>query len=472
MRFIIKKINFCIVTVILVSGILYQPLTLHASIPENIQVCSQKDLLQDLEIFVTTLQELHGNLFYSINQQHYHELYVQAKNKIIKRDSMSVYSFYRTLIPIVTAVKCGHTNIFMENDNDYKVVKTFQLGICDSKVYITKNDFGLPDHVEIVSVNQYPVIKIIQDILKIIPADGDNIQYKTHKIEDRFLYYYNILFNYKDKTYKIKYIDQKGNNKIAIITEQTTKTEVNKNQRRPFQFTTNDKGTALLKFSTFYTPDFKNQGYSPKKTTKKLFQQIQKESIDTLIIDLRDNEGGSVVFTSYIFSFLTEKKYQFYRTMALSPISKFTYQEYIFKDPFVRFKKLLTKKLNDKRIYDHKLTHASKPSKKYNFTGSLLVVANGSTFSAASIFASLLKSESEALILGEKTGSSYNKNGIYQVGFNLPNSKLKVVCPFTFVRLNVKEAVGSDTGVWPDIEISSCVLDNLNDIESFLRFVR
>ena len=431
---------------------------------DSIRILSQRELLQDFDVLVVTLKELHGNIFSAIDKYDYDELCNQIKEKIQAEDSISLFEFYHKVIPAITSIKCGHTNIFMENDEDFMINNKLNIRICDTNVFIGNNDFNLPKHTRILEFNHKPISNVIIDIKRIIPTDVTSSNYRIRKIEKKFLYYFNLINNYRGDIYNIKFINKNGEIRVQTIKRKDIISNNTKEIKSPLTYST-QSGSAYLKIKSFYTPDFKNYNLPPKKTFKRIFKQIQKSNIDTLLIDLRDNEGGSVVLASYIFSFLVNHKYHFYQNMTLSPITNYRYSDYIQKKPFIRFKRLLTTKSDNRRIYKHKLTHLTNPKKKCHFNGKIVLIVNGATFSAASIFASMLKSETNALIIGEETGGSYSGNGVYQASFYLPNSKLKIVCPFTYVDLNIiRSKQTKEEGISPDILIDKCTLDTLNKI--------
>ena len=191
----------------------------------------------------------------------------------------------------------------MENDDDFKFNKKLTVRICDANVFIDRNNFNLPIQSRIIEINHKPVSTIIKDIKKIIPTDVTNSNYRIRKIEKDFLYYYNLFYQYKGDTYTIKIVQRNGGQRIRKIIRKDVISNSKEEEKKPLIFTT-QSGTACLMLSSFYTPDFTNNKLPPKKTIKLIFKQIHDCNIDTLIIDLRDNQGGSVVLASHMFSFL------------------------------------------------------------------------------------------------------------------------------------------------------------------------
>lgn len=91
-----------------------------------------------------------------------------------------------------------------------------------------------------------------------------------------------------------------------------------------------------------------------------------------------------------------------------------------------------------------------KPYRKHNFDGEVYVLANGWSFSSASMAASYLKHKGGAAVIGVETGGCETGNcgGGYPL-LVLPNTRIKVRFPLNYVRYELdRPQLGR--GVLPD----------------------
>ncbi len=138
-----------------------------------------------------------------------------------------------------------------------------------------------------------------------------------------------------------------------------------------------------------------------------------------LIIDLRDNNGGRKAMVQLLLSYFFEET------------SKHLFSIYGRSEEFHGYTEtyLSGKRLDNIQLY---------------------ILVNGNTFSAAEMFAFILKNQKRAIIVGEKTSGGGHTIGNYKIGngfsINLPVGK-------------VVDAVSKESwekvGVVPDIEITS-----------------
>jgi C-terminal processing protease CtpA/Prc len=92
------------------------------------------------------------------------------------------------------------------------------------------------------------------------------------------------------------------------------------------------------------------------------------------------------------------------------------------------------------------------------FDGKIILLINNRTFSAATYFASLFKSEKRGKIIGKETGSCSNfTTAAWFLTYRLPNTKSVISIPRTeiFFNSNDKENVAKCTGVIPDHTVTT-----------------
>jgi len=93
--------------------------------------------------------------------------------------------------------------------------------------------------------------------------------------------------------------------------------------------------------------------------------------------------------------------------------------------------------------------------------------------SAASLFASMVKSDKHAIIIGEETlGGYYGHTGHIPVNYELPNSKLILTFSIVDLEQDVKRLPEQEfgRGVNPDFEITQSYNDFLQNKDTQLLF--
>lgn len=107
------------------------------------------------------------------------------------------------------------------------------------------------------------------------------------------------------------------------------------------------------------------------------------------------------------------------------------------------------------------------------FKGKLVLLIDPYVASAASLFASLVKSDDESIVIGEETlGGYYGHTGHIPVTYELPNSKLLLTFSIVDLEQDVKplddERFGD--GVVPDIRVVQSYEDFMVGRDTQLQF--
>lgn len=153
---------------------------------------------------------------------------------------------------------------------------------------------------------------------------------------------------------------------------------------------------------------FANNTY---KQFKKALEKLEKEEVDSLIIDLRDNSGGHLSVAEDIISLFLDSSHPIYQIESKNGKSKY-------------FSK-------------------GKTDKKYK----IVVLVNNESASASEVTASALKEQYGATIIGKKT---YGKGTVQELQ-TLPNGEQYKLTTKTWLTSKGKRIQGK--GVDPDIEV-------------------
>jgi C-terminal processing protease CtpA/Prc len=416
-----------------------------------------KELRKDIDFARKKLEKEHINLYKFITKKELDYKFDSLKQTITQ--PMISLRFNARLLSVLSAIGDGHLitgfdpSKFTPADMEYlqrpkkqRGLNTLDYRIVNHKLYVKQNnsdDNSIKVGDEIVSIENKPVGKIIDTMMRSIPSDGYNQTFKTFSInQDQFDQLYNFLWKAKDTTV----IEIKQNNITRVVnlnppTTSNVTMKVNNAPNVSYKFLKPDSSIAFLKVRTFVL-DSSFKGFDD------IFKLIKKAKSKTLVLDLRGNTGGRIDRASNLFSYLTTKP------------------AYFFNKPDKLIKNYLIpglNKLRDKQIKWYKLYNVYAPVllQHDGFWGNLYVLTDGGTFSAASMLAANLKKYRTVTIVGEETGGSRN---IWTAGEMktevLPESKMNLtygILPFTFG--DVTDNTGH--GIMPDMPVTYTIEDIL-----------
>jgi len=187
-----------------------------------------------------------------------------------------------------------------------------------------------------------------------------------------------------------------------------------------------------------------------------IFNRIDMDSINNLIIDIRNNPGGDSELADYLLSNIYDKPYKGSSKIQIKRSEQ--YGKYLkgnfswwFK-PFLMSIKNLRDYYNTPigGIYEDVKGLKNPSNVHYRYNGNVYLLINSNTGSTALGFATIFQDYKIGKIIGEETYSEVNEFGeIFP--FDLPNSQLWVWCSTKrYIRPSGEMTVG---GLKPDIYI-------------------
>ncbi|PWH82051.1 peptidase S41 [Algibacter marinivivus] len=491
------------------------------------------DLQEDVDKLYSQLKKHHPKLYQYTAKETLDFKFDSLKKSISQ--PLDSRSFYKKLAPVVAEVKQGHVSVgsvskwFTKRERKALKKKKFEFYDLDFEYLEGKlwvKDYRGKDSTlvgkEVVNINDEPASKLVETYKTRFASDGYN---KT--LHDRFISKGFSVFYYRDKGYldslkmtfkskdslfskifrRIEKDEKKEKNDKVIDTvslekakpKKLTKEEKQaiklakkkrkkdnrkfgylgkrKQYTRNFSFKGKDSTVAYMKIRSFSNGPY-------KKFYKESFEKIESAKTEHFILDLRDNGGGRISEIDYLYSYLTDKDYQFIaesevktRTPFLKSFMSNTTPNSIkvaggLLFPIVATHNLLKTRKRDGKIYYkfNKHNKVKKPN-KLNYKGKMYVLINGNSFSASSLLSTHLKANKRATFVGEETGGAYNGTvaGIYK-SYQLPTSKVKVRMGLMQIEAPYKQTPDG-YGIKPDVEVLQNVKDSQSDFDTELEWV-
>lgn len=361
-------------------------------------------------------------------------------------DSMSVSEIYKTFYPLVQILNDAHFSIHLPvNYEEPDNILYFPLRIIlkNNRLYVRKNlsnNTNIESGDEIISINRMPVKSIIEKLRSCNFKSANEENFFENWNEDVFSSRVNTLFGFNTK-FSIQ--TKKGTFNLKGVKEAML-SEKNKSADSLYTFkilSENINKIGYLKIASlaWNKPEQRNILDSFLKSS---FKKIEENSLQHLIIDIRDDPGGSSGFGKDIFDYITNKPYTF------------AWSEDYFK--------------NGKLVRDYDTTLYVPAKLQYKFYGETILLTNVLTYSSAHMLAVGFKYYHLGTTVGQMSSEPLFISGEVQ-SFTLPNSKCLFYCPSSnFILPGFEE--NKKNFFIPDYEIYPDVRNQLNNTDTLLNF--
>lgn len=468
-------------------------------------ILSATQLTEDFGFYRRVLQETHPGLYrYTPRGK------MQSKLDSIStllESPMSFYDFYRILAALNADIRCAHSSALPAKDiNNYmrstaKMLPLF-LYPAQQKFYVIFNgtsDQRLKPGFEVTHINDHPIDSLADILSRHFWSDGYIELSKNQVLQGGVfnLFYYTIVE--RPDTFNLTLINPQGEKEMFTVAAQTLaatdksylKNSVNKemlkfyNQKhkKPWRldFPADAKSSAILRFDAFGGKGMNSEEKAKiaiRKFMDNALLKIEKKKSRYLIVDLRTNSGGwdvqGVELLTYLLKSDTPIRY-YERLHAITNDSEFlAYSDLSEEDQKNIPNKLKlesdgTFTLREEENENLKLQYP-KPNR---FRGKVYILMDERSFSTASEFLAVAKSNEIGVFIGEESGGAYEGgNGSSFVNFTLPNSMIAINTPLVYYQNAVKPTQPRGRGTMPDFNISIKPEDLLEDYDRQLEFVK
>jgi hypothetical protein len=380
-------------------------------------------------------------------------------------DSLTQKEFRLKIKLVADELHCGHTEVMYSNAF-YREVRRMKMNFSpyifipvQNKVYMLANiskkqDTLLKKGAEITKINGITVDSMLRYSRRFISSDGYNETARNHYLQLGFNSYYVGLFGRPD-TFNVEYTDGKTLKHIKYAAfkprslpslplgprDDSLFTKY-KRASMKYRYLDTEKTTLLLKISRFsHRGDI--------KAYRRIFRKLRKNHSKNLVLDLRNNGGGSLGNSYRLLSYLidTARTQTLRTTIRNYPLRKYTHGNIGFKLTRLAYK-IIGKKYSSHDTDN--FVYTIKPRKRNHFNGNVYVLINGGSFSASSLVAAYLKFKKRATFIGEETGGTIEGcNAGITPYYKLPNTGIRIRMPaFRIVHDVSPEITGK--GIIPD----------------------
>ncbi|MFI5156123.1 MAG: S41 family peptidase [Chitinophagales bacterium] len=413
-------------------------------------------------ILTTELSIKHPG-FYRYQSRATFSQYIDSIKETIK-DSLTIMESYRKLKLIIANIHCLHTGLslsreFRDSLNQLPNLFPFQLYIDSHSAFIVKNyssDHSILPADEIVSINGQPMGTIIDQLLPLISSDGNNLTLKYEALNHQFPTWYRILDVTGEFTLVIKHSGLEKSVKVSAskysdIAETDFLIEPVWTNQLLFRIQNN---TGFLTIHSFAKTDIKKSKQNFKEFIDQSFAELKTKGINNLIVDLRNNTGGSDPYAAYFTSYFFNQPFRYWdRIEVTEAIAKEIkgITTVFYKKPLHKESMWLWQK--GKHTDEFDFYEEQKPAKN-NYSGNTYILMNGFFMSSCSDVTAVLSYNKKAIFIGEETGGAYqgNNSGMIPETKILPfNFTLTVPLQEYFNAVDTSKNIGR--GTMPDFPV-------------------
>lgn len=469
---------------------------------------SEEKLIEDVDFTYKSLQKNHPDLYGYISKEKLDYKFDSLKTTLIK--PLTPSEFYKKLAPVIAEVRQGHLNLIIpfkrltkkeiKNLEKQKgLFSRYNFVLDGDKIFVKDNADKVPNMnvgIEILEINDEKSTDLLVKYRPFITSDGYNSTYQKYAMARRWATYFTVENGYLDSVkLKTKYqnqiktfylsrekqtkIEKKAEKVFTKQKEQQKTKDYNPDTKvynRSLDFKTKDSSVALMSIKTF-------SGIKSKRFYRESFKTLSNAKTKFLIIDLRNNLGGSLSEIHDLYRYLGADKYPFITDIEVTDQGSLLRADY-FKSipllakplaavtyPFYAFGSLLSVYKKKDHFYLRNNLFAIKKPKKDAFYGKLYVLINGSSFSASSIISSKLKSDERATLVGEETGGGNDGTvaGRYTTK-KLPNSHIQFPIGLMKIKPNI-DFTNTQKGVLPNVIMVETPLEILEKEDKMLKYV-
>ncbi|MDR2234984.1 MAG: hypothetical protein LBE92_02570 [Chryseobacterium sp.] len=474
-------------------------ITESARIPVSNSHFTPSAFLEDLKAFRSIREQANAGLYLYRTKKQIDSLYSHAEKEA--ENCKSILDFYKIIARLTEFEgSCHNFTDLPDNASYYLTQKAEYLPVTlkniNGRLLQDSEDIQIPVGAEIVSINDIPAAEIIRRLSQYYSSDGFSTSYKeTAGFEkgmlDKFYIefgthpHYSIRYQWKNRIHQtalpgISYEDAKKlqNSRYSLVFRKKlmaekysfTKEEdgVYRLSVRSFDFATGKEDPAYKKFGDFLDG---------------IMQTLEKENVKHLIIDLRGNSGGTGALYEKVFTYLTQQPFRDSR-YAYTLFNEIPVKESLVITPMfisngirngsgldVYLKQLYPESSQGKFYWTDEKNPLIFPSEK-TFSGQLYLFVDENVASAGSHLASLIKSFTNAIVIGNETnGGYYEHNGHLPVVYELPNTRIQTGFSIVHVIQDARILPDQKTGrgIIPHFQVRQTDQEFLDHTDAYMK---
>ena len=407
---------------------------------------SKSGLFEDIDAYRDFVDQIHTDPYRLITPAEFADQVANIKREVqsLQYERLSTVDCFFYMQKLAAGIQDGHTRIRFPLAQLAKNQPVFplRLKVLNGTFYVVENlgDNEIPAYCALIAINDIPIQTLFKKCLPLFPAALE--QDKSFWFEE---YFHSLITLYLkiEPPWQVRYKTgpQEGESDLRAISQLEYFRTMQKLGSR-YRFYSIDIGgteVPVLELPNFSYGDADTY----KQFVDRFFYKYQESPY--LIIDVRQNRGGSGYWGFYLLDYLNEADYRIAEQFKFRVSDKMRNSIYAYKAG----DRLKTAKTGD---YVHAIGHRMRtPHKKSSkFKGKTFLLISAKTFSAGTVFAAVFKANNMGLVLGQETSGRIQFCSD-PITLTLPNSRLKVTIPLAIYTL---PGDNPDRGVRPHIRVA------------------
>lgn len=469
---------------------------------------STQKMQKDLEVFKEIRHKANSGLYKYRTKQHIDSLYTWADNEI--QHLSSYRDFYNLLAALTDYEGSLHNDTswpekyFKNLQKEVRGYFPYPLKCINAKWVVNYKDGEIPLGAEITAINNMPIAEVFRDLSIYFTTDGVNRTGKRMGMSTAFGRYYRYYYGLTDSFDIAFRVPDTGDSETVTI-ESVGFIENYKRTRKRHSYSfdriqlggadedeiyTYDQigeETGLLTINSFDIGDEDSEKHLIyNQWLDSVFVEMRNKGLENLIVDVRNNGGGTDPNDVLTYSYLTNRSFQESRQVWISfrkiPLLKYydsPYPRFLRPLGVSKYSRYFRKRFPIEKDGKYYISTESNEMKTWQpntnaFNGSIYLLIGPRVASAGSLFAALLAGNANTISIGEETmGGYYGHNGHTPFAYVLPNSKINI----EFFIDNIEQDVVNKSnqfynrGVIPDYEIPQTFEDFLNNEDTQMKYV-
>lgn len=425
--------------------------------PEDLLSSTVKSgqVVEDLDYLYERLKTVHLDIHFSRREGDADEAFLQLKDGLRERDSWTIREIYNLFAPFVAGFNDAHTSlVFNDEFNEYceqgGVIVPFYVYLKDDSIVLTETvgETELPRGSRVLSVNGVGYERILREILDLVSYER-----KAWGLGwgSRLFPIYMLALYGPEESFKVVYRAPDGTEESVVLPAVSLeeysekKSELYSRYADDWNLEFVEEDVALLTINTFAG----SKKGEFEKFLEESFREIEANMTNNLIVDLRNNGGGSTNVSDLLYSYASWKPYRNFARVEVKYSDPVLFGGGAL-NPFSRAWEFLRTRFTGEEVAVYENDYRRPPKREYRFDGDLFLLVGRNTFSTAVGFAAVIKDLELGTIIGEETGGLPTCFGdSYRT--ELPNSRLSLRISYKrFVRTG---GFDDRRGVLPDVAV-------------------
>lgn len=453
---------------------------------------SKQKMLEDYELFEGIFRKANAGLYKYRSENEIDSVFEANKQRLT--DNLSYREFYNILWDVIDYTGSSHNSLTYPDSLDkhlskQKIFFPIPLKYIEGKLY-TNLEYGKIAHgSEIVAVNGIQGEAFSSLISRYASTDGFNETGKYANIATDWLAFYIYLAMGEQDYFTVEYIERGSGEtrkeKIESVPYAIFYKNYKERHSKDFEswmdedysyYFLDSINTGLLNIHTFGMGGPDSEGHKKYASfLDSVFTILKEQKIEKLIVDIRDNGGGNDPNDILLYSYLTKRNFRENKS-AFTIFQEIPFREHYADDDIDELPLELKEEhsiFRNGRYYQNESFNKVWEPRENAFHGKLILMVDPFVASAGSLFASMVKSDENTVVIGEETlGGYYGHTGHIPVTYALPNSKLNLTFSIVDLEQDVEELHDEKPGdgIIPDFEVVQTYEDFMNHRDTQLNF--